>query len=293
MELASKKDEVLGSVVEVKLPFSFSYLFLECFEELRRIEKTYSRFLDDSELSIANKNIGRWHNTTEEFLFLLASAEKFRKDTDGNFDISIKSVLDDLGYNKNYTFKQHKNQNPDNLLDNHIEIDFKNRRFLLNKEIDFGGLGKGFALDNVAKLLEAKGVDHYYINAGGDIITKRGKDQDPWTILLEHPDDPTVVIGKLELDGRSIAASAPNRRRWGENHHLINVKTKKPAVGVKAIFVIAKTGIEADAYATALFTAGFEDGIILSKKLPVEMLVISSNNKMYKSNGFEVEFFTG
>lgn len=292
MELASKKDEVLGSVVEIKLPFSFSYLFSECFEELKRIEKTYSRFLEDSELSIANKNLGKWHNTTEEFLFLLTSAEKFRKDTNGNFDISLKSVLDDLGYDKKYSFKPHKNQNPCNRLGNNIEIDFKRKKFLLNKEIDFGGLGKGFALDNVAKLLEAK-IDHYYINAGGDIIAKRGKARDPWTILLEHPDDPTVAIGKIELDGRSIAASAPNRRRWGENHHLINVKTKKPADEVKAIFVTAKTGIEADAYATALFTAGFEEGIMLSKKLPVEMLMVSSNNKMYKSNCFEVEFFTG
>ncbi len=76
-----------------------------------------------------------------------------------------------------------------------------------------------------------------------------------------------------------LQASAPNRRKWGKFHHLLNAK---------AIFVIAKTGIEADGYATA----GFKEGIELSKKLPVEMLLISSENKMYQSKGVEAKIFT-
>ncbi|MFA5929599.1 MAG: FAD:protein FMN transferase, partial [Candidatus Micrarchaeia archaeon] len=172
-----------------------------------------------------------------------------------------------------------------------IRVDTKLGRVLLNKEIDFGGFGKGFALDRVSSLLEGHGVSHYCINAGGDIFARRGDGESPWEILLEHPDDPSRAIGKVPIDNCSIAASAPNRRKWGEFHHLLNAKTGKPAKGVKAVFAIAKTGIEADAYATALFTAGFEEGIALSSRLPVEALIISSQDKMFQSKGFKAELF--
>jgi thiamine biosynthesis lipoprotein ApbE len=74
-------------------------------------------------------------------------------------------------------------------------------------------------------------------------------------------------------------------------HHLINAKTLTPSQGVKAIFLIAATGMEADAYATAIFTAGFEKGAALAASLPVQMLLISSENKMYKTPDFAAEFF--
>lgn len=64
-----------------------------------------------------------------------------------------------------------------------------------------------------------------------------------------------------------------------------------PQMGMKAKFVLAKAGLEADAYATALFTAGSEEGTLLFKELPVEMLMISSGNKMHRSGGFKAELF--
>lgn len=63
------------------------------------------------------------------------------------------------------------------------------------------------------------------------------------------------------------------------------------AIGNKAIFIVAKTGIEADAYATAIFCAGFEEGIALSQKLPVQVLLVSSKNRMYQSPGFGAKLF--
>ncbi|MBI5227806.1 FAD:protein FMN transferase [Candidatus Micrarchaeota archaeon] len=309
--IVAQREQMLGTTIEIKVLEQNAHLFPFCFEELRRIEKTYSRFLDNSELSRLNRNLGLWQEVSDEFIYLLASALEFYKKTDGNFDISLKSVLDNIGYDKEYSFKAKKSSRSHeaNLVSDlikNVQIDEKNKKILLKKEIEFGGFGKGFALDKVRELLESKGVRHYYINAGGDIFARRGKErtgekgkdqesgQDPWIILLEHPDDETKAIGKIELDNCSLAGSAPNRRKWGkagEFHHLLNAKTKKPAMDVKAIFVIAKSGIEADAYATAIFTAGFGKGIGLSQHLPVEVLIISSKNKVFQSKGFKVEFF--
>jgi thiamine biosynthesis lipoprotein len=286
----------LGTRIEIKVPNPSSSFFPLCVAECARIESAYSRFLDSSVLAELNRNRGKWMPASDELLFLLSAAVDFSRRTEGNFDLSLKRALEELGYDKDYSFKPKKPlRNPlseawRNALPA-FEIDRKTKRVCVHREIEFGGLGKGFALDRVAAVLSEHGVDHFYINAGGDIFAKRAEGLPEWEILLEHPDDPDRAIGKISLSNGAIAGSAANRRKWGDSHHLLNAKTKKPQMGVKAIFVRAQTGIEADAYATALFCAGFEDGIRLSKTLPVEVLMVSAQDKMFQSKGFEAELF--
>jgi thiamine biosynthesis lipoprotein len=306
LKLSARSEQLLGTTVEIQVPAAHERVLPNCFAELGRIERAYSRFRDESELSRMNAHLGQWHRASDEMLFLLSKAEEFRKKTRGNFDITLKSSLDALGYDKNYSFKQEPGRkngagllhNLKSIFSERIRIDAQKKQVLLNSEIDFGGFGKGFALDRVRELLELGGITHYCINAGGDIFARRGKggagDWDAWKIILEHPDDAERAIGTIALDNRALAGSSSNRRKWGEAgeyHHLLNAKTGKPAAGVKAIFVTAASGIEADAYATAIFTAGFDDGIKLSAHLPVEILLISSSNKMFQSPQFGAELF--
>ena len=301
--MLSRKKEVLGSVFEIKLPKPF---FSLCFNELVRIEKTYSRFLDSSKLSKLNSNLNKWQTIDEEFLYLIKKSLDFNKKTNKSFDITLKSTLDDLGYDKKYSFSKKTveneknkinkkssiknkikkiNESVRNLVQNPIEI--KKNKVLLRKEIDFGGLGKGFALDQLKNLLDKKNVEEYYLNAGGDIYGK-GRN---WEILLEHPLDNNKALGKIKLNDKFLAASSPSKRKWGKNHHLINSKTKKPANDILGVFVLADSGIEADAYATSLFTVNFKDAIKLSNKLNIDCLIISNSKKMYKTNDFLVEYY--
>ena len=299
--LVSRTQELLGTVIEIKLPKKHASLFSLCFAELSRIERTYSRFLDASELSALNKHLGQWRQVSSEFLFLLQKAQEYHEKTKGHFDITLKGTLDRLGYDATYSFRERNRGRMSAVFDlikgyfsflhRPIVLDRVNTRVLLRQEIELGGFGKGFALDRVASLLDKKKVSHYYINAGGDIYAKQGRGEDPWMILLEHPDDPMRAIGKVILKKGAIASSSSNRRRWGKHHHLINAKTGMSSSGVKTIFVLADKGIDADAYATALFTAGFEEGILLSKRIGVEILMISQENKMYQSEGFDAFFF--
>ncbi|MCX8198207.1 MAG: FAD:protein FMN transferase [Candidatus Micrarchaeota archaeon] len=290
MQLSARSEEHLGTVVEVKLPASSSSLFPACFAEFSRIEKAFSRFLPDSELSRLNSRLGVWQDATEELLLLVQKAEEFRAKTRGNFDITLKSRLEELGYGP----KPAPSAKPSPLLgffQPPFKLDTKKRRILLNKQIEFGGFGKGYAIDRVASILDKEKVKHYYINAGGDIFAKSADGEPGWQILLEHPDDPQKAIGKISLDCMAIAASAPNRRRWGNAHHLLNAKTGMPADGMKACFVLARTAIEADAYATALFSAGFSAAIELAASLPIDALLVSKDGKMYQTFGFKAEFF--
>jgi thiamine biosynthesis lipoprotein len=299
MKIISKTKYGLGTKIEIKLPSQYHKYFHECFSEIERIEKTYSRFDEKSTLSIANKNLGKWQKVSKEFIELLKFAKKIHEETEGNFDITIKSALDSIGYDKDYSFKPkfekiiEEINTPKLTFDEAIKINEKEQKIMLKKEIDFGGLGKGHAIDKIANLLDKKEINHYYINAGGDIYAKAKNKTQTWKILLEHPDNPKIAIGEIGINDSAIAGTATNKRKWlNEFHHLINPKTKMPIQGCKAIFVSAKTGIEADAYAKGIFCAGFEEGIRISKKLPAEILFISESNKMYISNGFKANLYT-
>jgi len=288
MMIISQHREQLGSVIEIKLPEEHKSLFEECFAEIHRIEEAYSRFLDTSELSRVNRNLGQWQAVSEEFLHLVLRGLEFHEKTEGSFDITLKADLDRLGYDKEYSFtpRKHKVSLKQRLFSFLAPICIDKGRILLRREIEFGGLGKGYALDRVAALLDKANVQKYYVNAGGDIIV-RGS----WEVLLEHPDDTERVIGKIMLKDRAIAGSAPNRRKWRGHHHLLNARTRLPEHSTLCVFVIAKTGIEADAYATSIFAAGFEKGMKLTAKLPVDALIVSADRKMFLSDGFTAELY--
>jgi FAD:protein FMN transferase len=296
MDINSRRLELLGSVVEVKGRAPANVLD-KCFEEIKRIEKEYSRFMDSSILSKANLKLFTWQEASPEFIYILLRAKAFNELTGGMFDITVKSVLDTLGYDKQYTFTrkpERKARLIERLANNLLQpvlINEQQNRILLRREIDFGGIAKGYAVDRVAQILEEAGVSHYYINAGGDIYAKAGAAEGKWKIVLEHPDDASLAIGTLDLNSQAIACSSPNRRKWNGYHHLINPKTKKPACGMKCVFALAKTAMEADVYAKAIFVAGFKNGIALSKKLGIGAIIVSENNEIYQSFSMNAELF--
>ncbi|MDE1798553.1 MAG: FAD:protein FMN transferase, partial [Candidatus Micrarchaeota archaeon] len=189
--VAARSEPALGSVIEIKLPQRHAGLFPLCFSEIGRIERSFTRFKETSELSRLNRRLGVWQGASDELIALALRAEEFRQKTDGYFDITVKARLEQLGYGPKSGGQETKKPfDPLALLRGlgpSVRVDRKNGRIWLGKQIEFGGLGKGYALDCVAALLEKSGADHYFINAGGDVYARRGRGQGPWTVLLEHP----------------------------------------------------------------------------------------------------------
>lgn len=116
--------------------------------------------------------------------------------------------------------------------------------------LDVGAAGKGYLVDLIAALLTDAGLDAFVVDASGDLVA-RGADE---RIALEHPADPTRAIGVVPLRDGALAASAANRRAWGEGlHHVIDAVTGLPTAGVIATWALAPDALHADGLATALF----------------------------------------
>jgi thiamine biosynthesis lipoprotein len=221
--------------------------FAQAEHEFERLEALLSRFRPDSELSALNRT-GRLHSGPE-LAEVTRLAVEARERTGGLFDPTVYDALCAAGYDR--TFDE---IDPDGAAGvsaacgGAVRVDGDHIELEPGYRLDLGGIGKGYAVDRVARMLIGAGP--CLVNAGGDIACY-GR---PWPVGVETPDGEIT----LELDRGAIATSGRDRRRWmrdgGEAHHLIDPATAKPADGAfLRVTVVANTAVEAEVLAKAIF----------------------------------------
>jgi thiamine biosynthesis lipoprotein len=137
-------------------------------------------------------------------------------------------------------------------------------RFLVpDMEINLGSIGKGYALDRCAELLEAAGVHDFLLHGGNSSVLARGcpaGTADGWSVGVRNPLRPDRRVGQLRLQNRALATSGSGTqyfmhegRRFG---HILDPRTGWPADQVLSVTVLAPTGAQADALSTALYVMG-------------------------------------
>ncbi|MBI5754555.1 FAD:protein FMN transferase [Candidatus Peregrinibacteria bacterium] len=290
MQLIAKECDVLGTKVWIKVVGEtvVEEAVDEAFAWAKKFEAKYSRFGGGNFLANLNARVGNWVEIDEELFGLLKFADELKKKTEGAFDLSVKGILEDWGYDAQYSFKE-KNGNGDL-----GAIEFSkdgDRRVKFSSPIELGGIGKGYAVDKMAEKLE--GFSGFFVNAGGDILVK-GRDEkgEKWRIYFEHPTDPEQTIGFVDADNLALACSSPSKRKWGDKHHLVDPRTKKPADKMLAVYTQAKTCLLADAYATALFVMGYARAREFLEKVGlVEAMLVDVSGEIFRTKGFQEELF--
>jgi thiamine biosynthesis lipoprotein len=158
-----------------------------------------------------------------------------------------------MGYDRGYSLRPLAQRAPVSRWEDSIAWSDGHLTAMRPLVLDVGAAGKGYLVDIVGRLLLAAGVDEFVVDASGDIVHAGPA---PIRVALEHPADRSKAIGVVELANGSLCASASNRRAWGDGlHHIIDATTGLPADRVIATWAMAKTGLEADGLATALFLA--------------------------------------
>jgi thiamine biosynthesis lipoprotein len=132
-------------------------------------------------------------------------------------------------------------------------------------ELDLGSIGKGYALDRCAELLEARGVRRFLIQGGLSSVLARGGRTNagtPWQVDLHHPYRPQVRLGCLRLTDRALGTSGSvkqNRLHNGERlGHILDPRSGWPACQLLSATALADRAATADALATAFFVMGVE-----------------------------------
>lgn len=131
--------------------------------------------------------------------------------------------------------------------------------------LDLGGIAKGFAVDQAAALLDGEGLPSFLIDLSGNMILRGAPaGREAWRVGVRDPLDRVDHLGTLDLSDVAIATSgdyeqfvAADGQRYG---HILDPRTGRPVDGMAQVTVIAPTAMLADAWATALFVLGAEEG---------------------------------
>lgn len=241
------------------------------FDEIEAIEDRLTIYRGESEVIELNQRAGAGPVTvSDELLALLQLAEKLHRETEGAFDITGTPLSRIWGFFK----RAGRLPDADEIATaraavgmQHVVIDADRQTVEFaepNVEINFNALGKGYALDRVANMLDARGARDYLWHGGRSSILARGKnhgdDFDCWSIGLQHPLKPNVRLGEFHLRNRAIGTSGGATQFFeydGTRYsHILNPRTGWPANGVYTATVVAANAAEADALSTAAFVLG-------------------------------------
>ena len=232
--------------------------------EVRRIEATYSRYRSDSLLAQVNRSNGQPVAVTPEMMHLLHYAAQCYQLTDGLFDITC-GVLRAI-----WKFDGSDNIPAQDQIDHLLQfvgwdkviLDDEAITLRPGMEIDFGGLGKEYAVDRVKMLLDAKTDAPFLINFGGDLcVSGPRRNGQPWRIAIDaiepkHASDTVINIseGALTTSGDAQRFLLKDGDRFS---HILNPKTGWPVVNPpRSVTVTASTCMEAGILSTLAMALG-------------------------------------
>lgn len=162
--------------------------------------------------------------------------------------------------------------------------------------LDVGALGKGYATELAAKLLEERRATSYVLNIGGNIRTVGSKPSgEGWVTGITNPDKSSdeSFVTRVVIKDTSLVTSGDYERFYtvgGINyHHIIDPLTGMPARYFSSVSVFAKDSGLADALSTALFCMSYEDGIKLVDKLgDVEVIWVTAEGEVKMTENIEI-----
>ena len=179
-----------------------------------------------------------------------------------------------------------------------IIVDEKNMTVYLEDpemSIDVGSIGKGYAVEQVCKMVEEKGFKNALISVGGNVraIGNKGINNEKWKVGIQNPNVKSKEknIETVSLENISLVTSGDYQRYYTvdgvDYNHIINEKTLMPSEYFKSVTIICKDSGLADALSTAIFNMPFEEGYEFINSInDVEAFWVLKNGEKKYSKGF-------
>jgi len=251
-----------------------NHLTSVAYAETKRIEQKFSRYLPNNPMANINDSQGKPIAIDNEFFRLLELANSCFQLSDGLFDIT-SGVL-----RQAWTFDGSDNlPSPDAVKVlmpfigwGKVKYDQSSITVAKGMELDFGGMGKEYAVDCVAKLCaEHASTTSVVVNFGGDIQVNRARhNKQPWYIGIESPDDAEatkvlkIISGGLATSGDARRYLLKNGKRYS---HILNPETGYPVKNAaSSVTIAAPHCIQAGLLATMALLKGPNAEVFLEQQ---------------------------
>lgn len=248
---------------------------------LMEVDNALSPYNKNSIISRINHNQDTLLN--EHFTHVFELAQKISTETEGAFDITVAPLVNAWGFG----FKHSIDIAP-NIIDSigqfvgYQKIRLSNGKITKDDPrtmLDCSAIAKGYGVDVVARTLDKKGVQHYMVDIGGEVVVKgKNSRMKTWRIGINKPVEDSLSINQelqtiLEVSGVGMATSGNYRKFYykdGKRYaHTIDPRIGHPVQhSILSATVIAKDCTTADAYATAFMVMGLEKSMEFCKAHP-------------------------
>ena len=250
-------------------------------EALMEVDNSLSPYNPNSIITRINHNEDTVLN--EHFTKVFTLAEKISQETEGAFDITVAPLVNAWGFG----FKHSIDIDP-SVIDSlksfvgYQKVRLENGKVVKDDKrvmLDCSAIAKGYGVDRVARLLDQKGVQHYMVDIGGEVVVK-GKNprMKTWRIGINKPIEDSLSINQelqtiLEVTGVGMATSGNYRKFYykdGKRYaHTIDPREGIPVQhNILSATVIAPDCTTADAYATAFMVMGLEQAKTFCEEHP-------------------------
>jgi thiamine biosynthesis lipoprotein len=239
------------------------------FAEARRLELMLSNYRAQSEWSKVNREAARGAVQVSPELFnLLADCLEFSRQSVGTFDISVGPLMRVWGFYKGSGRLPSAGEVSGALEKvgyQNIVLDAQNRTVRFRKEgveIDPGGIGKGYAVDQMTDKLKEHGIRSALISAGGSSIYALGAppSDSGWTVKIRHPRKWLETVEEIRLKDESLSTSGDYEKFFEAGgkiySHIMDPRTGYPASGVLSASVIAPRTLTSEAWTKPFFILG-------------------------------------
>lgn len=298
--LLSFSGETMGTtysvkLVDVPLGVAVSALPEEIASVLEAVNQQMSTYRPDSELSGFNAaGAETWIPVSADVLTVVEEALRVSRLTAGAFDPTVGPMVDLWGFGPGDRRQDVPSSDKIAAMQRavgHALVETRTEPSALAKVapgvgLDLSGVAKGFGVDKVAELLQARGVDNYLVEVGGELRGQgNGPGGRPWRVGIEKP---TAVLGDIQrivdLNRAALATSGDYRlffERDGQRYsHILDPSTGHPVDhALASVTVVAATTMEADAFSTSLLVLGPEAGLRFASEHDVAAYFVVDRGK--------------
>lgn len=256
-----------------------------------KINRELSTYLEDSDLSRFNRHRGTdWFPISDDCVRVFEKALEISRASGGAFDVTVGPLVNLWGFGPEERDRAMPSDRE--IRERMAAVGYEKiavrlspaaaRKSVPGVYCDLSAIAKGFAVDKVAELLEARGLENFMVEIGGEVRAKGKNDLGgPWRIGVEQPDaKPGMVRTIVRISGYSMATSGDYRNYFEHDgirySHTIDPRSGRPVTHkLASVTVIHRSSMVADGMATAINVLGPEAGyeFAVQQGLPALMIV--------------------
>jgi FAD:protein FMN transferase len=249
------------------------------FREIARLEDVLSSWDPQSEVSRLNASAGNGpQNVSEDLAAVASESAAMCATTDGAFDVTVGPLIRAWGFYSDAP----SIPDPDVVRAtasrvgcDRITVRRDSQSVVLadGAELDFGSIGKGYAVDRAIAVLRARGVTRAKVDFGSSSLAFLGRVDGGWPVVIVDPLERDKPLVTFRISGGSVSTSSQQERYFERDQHryghIFDPRLGRPVESrLLSVTVITSQGSTANALSTGLFVLGTEKGKRLLSRMP-------------------------